>query len=117
MEYIMQRKENTSTNHTNFQSDHSLYRRLMQHKPQTRKGNIMRRNKVIESAFTLVELLVVVSIIAVLIAILLPALSAARKAAQSMSCLSNERQIMLGVSMYALDHDDKAPSMRVSATN
>lgn len=55
--------------------------------------------------FTLIELLVVISIIALLIAILLPALSAARDAAQSIGCQSNERQ--LATSMNALSQDYK----------
>ncbi len=45
------------------------------------------------AAFTLVELLVVISIIALLIAMLLPALAQARAAASSVACLSNEREL------------------------
>ena len=51
--------------------------------------------------FTLVELLVVVAIIAMLIAILLPALQRARAAARSVQCLSNLRQMGLGITHYA----------------
>ena len=58
------------------------------------------------NAFTLVELLVVISIIALLIAILLPALSGARDAARSVACLSNQRQIGIGFSVYAAENDD-----------
>ncbi len=60
-------------------------------------------------AFTLVELLVVVAIIALLLAILLPALGRARGLAQSVVCLSNQRQIGLGFAFYAQDYQDVLP--------
>ena len=55
--------------------------------------------------FTLVELLVVISIISVLIALLLPALARARSLANQMLCASNQRQI--GVAMYEWADDNK----------
>ena len=55
-------------------------------------------------AFTIVELLVVISIIAVLASLLLPALSRAKENGQSARCKSNLRQIGLGLSMYTTDH-------------
>ena len=62
-----------------------------------------------KSAFTLVELLVVIGIITVLIALLLPALTKAQEAGRRASCLSNLRQIHQTFTIYALEHKDQVP--------
>lgn len=63
-------------------------------------------------AFTIIELLVVISIISLLVAILLPALSSARTSAHSVGCLSNLRQVGMAFEMYATDHNRLIPGWR-----
>ena len=61
--------------------------------------------------FTLVELLVVVSIIALLISLLLPSLSSARESGRSVQCMSNMRQQFYGFGNYAVANKDYIPSL------
>lgn len=62
-----------------------------------------------KSAFTLIELLVVIAIIAILAAILFPVFAQARDKARQTSCLSNTKQMGLGITMYAQDYDETYP--------
>lgn len=62
-----------------------------------------------KKAFTLIEILVVISIIALLLSILVPALRKARKQAQRTVCLSNVKQQGLGLLLYSHEYNDTLP--------
>jgi prepilin-type processing-associated H-X9-DG protein/prepilin-type N-terminal cleavage/methylation domain-containing protein len=59
------------------------------------------------TAFTLVELLVVMSIIGLLVALLLPALAASRDAARNSACKSHLREIGVGLHAFAENHNER----------
>jgi prepilin-type N-terminal cleavage/methylation domain-containing protein/prepilin-type processing-associated H-X9-DG protein len=59
--------------------------------------------------FTLIELLVVIAIIAILAAILFPVFAKAREKARTSACMNNQRQIAVGVQIFAQDNDDLLP--------
>jgi prepilin-type N-terminal cleavage/methylation domain-containing protein/prepilin-type processing-associated H-X9-DG protein len=68
-------------------------------------------------AFTLIELLVVIAIIGILAALLMPAFGRAKEAARGTACLSNLRQIGLGLQLYVQDNNNRMPFIRDRITD
>ena len=62
------------------------------------------------AAFTLIELLVVIAIIALLMGLLVPVLGKAKEQARRAACMGNIRQFIMGIQIYAGDHDEFLPS-------
>ncbi len=69
------------------------------------------------SAFTLVELLVVVGIIALLVSILMPTLSKARAQAQRIKCQAQLRQLGMATLMYSTEYKGRFPVQTVDAVD
>ncbi len=68
------------------------------------------RSRIRWTAFTLVEMLVVIAIIAILAGLLLPAIARARDKARQISCRNNLRQLSLAFSLYHGDFRDQFPA-------
>ncbi len=61
------------------------------------------------NGFTLIELLTVIAVIAILASLLLPVLARVKAKGYAISCLNNERQLMLGCLLYAGEYSDELP--------
>ena len=76
--------------------------------------NVFRKYLVLKG-FTLIELLVVIAIIAILAGMLLPALNKAKEISKSTVCLSQLKQLSVGVNQYADDWQGYPPGSRLGA--
>src|SRR6201986_3709206 len=70
----------------------------------------------LKRGFTLIELLVVIAIIAILAAILFPVFAQAREKGRQTACISNMRQIGMGMMMYKQYFDDSYPAFTGNPT-
>ena len=68
----------------------------------------------LSKAFTLIELLVVISIIAILASIALPVFSGVQERGQQTKCLSNVKQILIGLRLYAQDNNGSYPTYKTT---
>jgi prepilin-type N-terminal cleavage/methylation domain-containing protein len=67
------------------------------------------------AGFTLIELMVTIAVIAVLIAITIPSLASARKSAKQSRHLSNTRQLLVAIAVYASESNERFPALLSSS--
>ena len=78
-------------------------------KDKASKGTVKAMNAKERRCFTIIELLVVISIIAILASLLLPALSSVREKGKAIACQSNMKQLAYAWSFYTSDYQEWCP--------
>ncbi len=71
----------------------------------------------LRAGFTLIEMVVVISIILILAAMLLPVFERAVKSAEAVSCLANVRHLALASQLYTDDYDGRLPPALIEIPN
>ncbi len=69
------------------------------------------------SGFTLIEMICVIAIIALLASLLFPVVARMTDKADTAKCLSNLRQVGIGVNLYANEHNNTLPVIETDPTN
>src|SRR4030095_4594849 len=62
------------------------------------------------AGFTLLELLLVITIIAILFALIFPVIQKARQRSRQAACMSNLKEISIGFVVFKQDHDERLPA-------
>ena len=84
-----------------------------------RKSHFVRRNGSsshllqVTKGFSLIELLIVISIIALLMAMLIPAIGMIRFSAHGAVCLNRQKQTAIGIFLYAADNNNQMPYVKL----
>jgi prepilin-type N-terminal cleavage/methylation domain-containing protein/prepilin-type processing-associated H-X9-DG protein len=96
--------------------DHKFAQVIRKTKEKSMMNRARIERKTRKQGFTLIELLVVIAIIAILAAILFPVFARARENARRASCISNFKQLGLGIMQYTQDYDENMPANWYTST-